>query len=127
MSGKSKTDTIIYLANKLANQRDEYYRQLKECQSKSGSNAYIQKPTQVSLPNNQKSNAYSQKPIPIQVSLANKQTKYNNQVIERSFANPASNSMSRTNLYNPQRWNSKGGKTRRRNKKNKNKSRRNRK
>jgi len=120
MSGKSKTDTIIYLANKLANQRDEYYRQLKECQSKSGSNAYIQKPIQVSLPNNQKSNAYSQKPIPIQVSLANKQTKYNNQVIERSFANPASNLPSRTNLY-------KGGKTRRRNKKNKNKSRRNRK
>jgi hypothetical protein len=93
----------------LANQRDEYKRQLDECQSKS------------------RSNAYSQKPIPIKVSLPNEKTKYNTQVIERSFANPVSNSMSRTNLYNPQRWYSKGGKTRRRNNKNKNKSRKNRK
>lgn len=80
---KQMLSYIEQKVEQIARERDEYKRQLEECQSK----------------------------------LNAKNSRYNTQVIEQSFANPELNA----------KWYSKGGKTRRRKNKNKNKSRRNRK
>ena len=98
MSGNRK-QMLNFIGKKveqLARERDEYKRQLEECQSNSRSNAYNSNAIHVSLAKDQNSN-------------------YGTKVLEHSFADPVSNA----------KFYLKGGKTRRR--KNRNKSRRNRK